>query len=103
MHVGQQQHHPLHRRRRGRADNLALSAADAARAVEEEGDVAAGDNIEILSRDSHQVNGLDIQRLYLDHGAGSSLLQRALQVEALPESWKQWLRDKAAGARTIRV
>ncbi|HEX3323166.1 MAG TPA: MOSC domain-containing protein [Terriglobales bacterium] len=71
--------------------------------VEEEGDVAAGDNIEILSRDPHQVNVLDIQRLYLDHGADSALLQRALQVEALPESWKQWLRDKAAGARTIRV
>lgn len=71
--------------------------------VEQEGDVAAGDDIEILSRDPHQVRVSDIQRLYLDHERDSGLLQRALQVDALPESWKEWLREKAAGARTIRV
>ena len=71
--------------------------------MEQEGDVAAGDDIEILSRDPHQVRVSDIQRFYLDHEKDESLLQRALQVEALPESWKQWLREKAAGARTIRV
>ena len=71
--------------------------------VEEEGAVTAGDTIELLSRDPREVTVSDLQRLYLDHGPDAGLLERALQVDALPESWRQWLKDKAAGARTIRV
>jgi MOSC domain-containing protein YiiM len=71
--------------------------------VEEEGAVTAGDTIELLSRDPRKVSVSDLQRLYLDHGIDSGLIERAMQVDALPESWRQWLKDKAAGARTIRV
>ena len=71
--------------------------------MEEEGAVTAGDTIELLSRDPREVTVSDLQRLYLDHGTDAGLLERALQVDALPESWRQWLKDKAAGARTIRV
>lgn len=63
--------------------------------VVEEGELAAGDPIEFHARDPHQVSVTDIVELYLDHARQSELLDRALRVEALPESWKSWLQRRA--------
>ena len=67
--------------------------------VEQEGTVAAGDAIEILSRDPQEVSVADIQRLYLAPSSHLDLLQKAMKVEALPESWKSWLEEKAHARR----
>lgn len=66
--------------------------------VLEEGELAADSAIEFLSRDPHQVSVTDIVKLYLDHGRYPELLDRALHVDALPESWKTWLRKRTAAS-----
>jgi MOSC domain-containing protein YiiM len=66
--------------------------------VEEEGKVSAGAEIEVLSRDPNQVRVADIQRLYLHQNKDATLLDRAVQVRALPERWRQWLVERAGRA-----
>ena len=59
-------------------------------AVIKEGIVQAGDQIKRLSRDSHSVTVDDIVRLYAFEKSDAKTMQRALQVDALPESWKSY-------------
>jgi MOSC domain-containing protein YiiM len=80
-------------------------------AVTREGEVGAGDEIKLLSRDPSAVPVSEITRLYVakpaahgeanpaatdkafnDHDA--AVVLRALQVDAFPESWKSYLRDR---------
>src|SRR5689334_13028680 len=72
-------------------------------AVTGEGEVGAGDEIKLLSRDASAVPVSEITRLYVANRAARSevfsdadaaVVHRALQVEALPESWKSYLRDR---------
>ncbi len=57
-------------------------------AVLREGEVGAGDPIEPLSRGQGDVTVSDIWRLYAEERDNLELLRRAVQVEALPESWR---------------
>jgi len=68
--------------------------------VEEEGEVSPGSGIEILSRDPHEVRVADIQLLYLHRNKDATLLDRAVQVDALPDSWRTWLIERAEGTRS---
>jgi MOSC domain-containing protein YiiM len=54
-----------------------------------EGEVGAGDAIELMSGDTHAVSVADIAKLYRDGTDEVTLLQRAVQVEALPENWRE--------------
>jgi len=63
-----------------------------------EGEVGSGDPIEAISRDSHGVTVRDITDLYANKLRDSELLRRAVQVEALPESWRAYFE---AGSRRI--
>ena len=65
--------------------------------VIEEGQVQAGSKVEILSRDPHRVAVGDIVRLYLGQARDPELLQRAMNVSALPQDWKS---DLALRVRT---
>lgn len=56
--------------------------------VVEEGEVHAGSKVEIMSRDPHQVAVVDIVRLYLRQAHDPKLLDRAMNVSALPQNWK---------------
>jgi MOSC domain-containing protein YiiM len=65
--------------------------------VSREGDVGAGDDISLLSRDTNAVPVSEITRLYVAKGLGDddvASARRALIVPALPESWKEYLRDR---------
>jgi len=62
-----------------------------------EGEVAAGDTIELLSRDSNNVTVADITRLYAFEKDNRELMQRALDLPALPESWRDYFREKTGG------
>lgn len=68
--------------------------------VEQEGEVSTGAGIEILSRDPHEVRVADIQLLYLHQNKDATLLDRAVQVDALPDSWRTWLIERAEGTRS---
>ena len=70
-------------------------------AVEREGDVGAGDSITLVGRDPHGVRVADITRLYVAKTFSRDdveVVRRALQVAALPESWKAHFRDRLATA-----
>jgi MOSC domain-containing protein YiiM len=59
--------------------------------VTQEGEVEPGSKIEILSRDPNRVLVADINRLYVSKMPELSLLERSLNVSALPQPWKDWL------------
>lgn len=63
--------------------------------VVEEGEVSTGSEIEILSRDANQVTVADISRLYFSKKADPELLQRAINVSALPRNWRDELMVRA--------
>lgn len=63
-------------------------------AVVEEGMVEAGDAIERIYEDPHGVTVADINRLYLNGGNDIALLRRALLVEALPDGYRDYLRQE---------
>lgn len=65
-------------------------------AVLEEGEVAAGDSVTPLERDEHQIRVSDITRLYKSDKHNLELLQRVVQVQALPEGWRQRFRQRIA-------
>jgi len=64
--------------------------------VTREGQVGAGDEIKVIARDPNAVPVSEITRLYIAKRYSArdvASLQRALRVEALPESWKEYFRD----------
>lgn len=63
-------------------------------AVLQEGKVAAGDTIEFVQRDPRQVTVADIVRLYASEKNNRELLQRAVQLEALSEGWRDYFRQQ---------
>ena len=56
--------------------------------VLKEGDVGAGDEIELISRDDNNVTVKDIVRL-VSSRRDEATIQRALHIKALPEAWRQ--------------
>lgn len=66
-------------------------------AVTREGEVGAGDEMVAISRDPNEVPVSEITRLYAVKRYGSAdvaSVRRALQVAALPESWKAYFRQR---------
>lgn len=66
-------------------------------AVAREGEVGAGDEIRLVYRDPNHVPVSEITRLYVSKRYGAdelSSVQRALRVTALPESWKEYFRER---------
>ncbi len=66
-------------------------------AVSREGEVGAGDEIKEIARDPNAVPVPEITRLYIAKRWGNdevTSVRRALQVAALPESWKGYFRER---------
>lgn len=53
-----------------------------------EGDVGAGDEIKLISRDKNNVTINDIVRLYVEDKTDIEAMQRAITVESLPLGWR---------------
>ena len=62
--------------------------------VLEEGEVSVGDEIKPLSRDENNLTVADVTRLYVSEKDNLELLNRAIQVEALPESWRGYFQHQ---------
>jgi MOSC domain-containing protein YiiM len=62
--------------------------------VLEEGEVEAGSEIEIVHRDPEKVAVSDISDLYYGKSRDANLLARAVNLEALPASWRDYLRER---------
>ncbi len=63
-------------------------------AVVREGEVARGNSLEFTGRDEHGVTVADIASLYARDKDNEDLLRRAVDVPALPESWKGYFRKR---------
>jgi MOSC domain-containing protein YiiM len=66
--------------------------------VGREGEVGAGDEIELIGRDEHHVSVADIVRLYARGGDDFETMRRAMSVEALPDKWRHHFARQLAGA-----
>lgn len=58
--------------------------------VLKEGEIAAGDPIEVIGRDEHGVSVAEIVSLYTTERHNQELLRRAVQLPALPEEWRDY-------------
>jgi MOSC domain-containing protein YiiM len=63
-------------------------------AVLQEGEVGVGDQIEMVERGKEAVRVNDITRLFSRDKQNAALLRRAIETEALPESWKEHFRQQ---------
>jgi MOSC domain-containing protein YiiM len=59
-------------------------------AVLEEGEIRAGDLMELVLRNEKSVSVADVTRLFVDSAGNLDLLQRAVKVEALPAGWRDY-------------
>jgi MOSC domain-containing protein YiiM len=69
-------------------------------AVLREGEVEAGDTIELTQPDENDVSVADITRLYVRDKYDLESVRRALKVKALPDSWREYFQrrlDKVSG------
>jgi MOSC domain-containing protein YiiM len=64
--------------------------------VQREGEVGAGDKIELIGRHAGNVTVADITRLYARDRADADTMRRAIALEALPESWRDHFRKELA-------
>src|SRR5215207_5326847 len=58
--------------------------------VLKEGEVGAGDEVELIERNASVVRVVDVTRLYSSDKRNVDLLQRAIATEALPASWRHY-------------
>ena len=63
-------------------------------AVVKEGEVEAGDEIELLSRDINDITIADITRLYAFEKDDIDTLRRAVKLEALSDSWREYFQKQ---------
>jgi MOSC domain-containing protein YiiM len=63
-------------------------------AVTREGMVSAGDALELIGREQQDISVADITRLYAFEKDDVKALRRAIEVNALPESWKSYFRHR---------
>jgi MOSC domain-containing protein YiiM len=66
--------------------------------VRREGEVGAGDEVELIGRDENNVTVADITRLYVRDKHDVETMRRAVAVEALPESWRDHFLQQLAKA-----
>jgi MOSC domain-containing protein YiiM len=63
-------------------------------AVAQEGELESGDSIELVARAANSLTVSDITRLYAFEKNDRKMLERAIQLEALPESWRSYFREQ---------
>jgi MOSC domain-containing protein YiiM len=63
-------------------------------AVLKEGEVAAGDSIELIERDEHNIPVADIVNLYRGDATNQDLLRRVSELASLPNSWRDYFRKR---------
>jgi MOSC domain-containing protein YiiM len=63
-------------------------------AVLKTGELGAGDEIEFISRDENKVAVADLVRLYVVDKDDVETMKRAVNVEALPDGWKDAFRQR---------
>ena len=63
-------------------------------AVVQEGQVEAGDSLELIARDQHGITVADVVELFTADAANQDQLRRVSQLPALPEGWRDYFRKR---------
>jgi MOSC domain-containing protein YiiM len=63
-------------------------------AVLKEGEVAAGDSIELLKQDEHNVTVADVVNLYRRDATNQDMLRRVSELPSLPSNWREYFRKR---------
>jgi len=63
-------------------------------AVIQEGDIGTGDKIHLLNKDKNEVKVSDIVSLFSSRKRDLAEIKRVIQVEALPDSWKEYFLER---------
>ena len=73
-------------------------------AVVEEGELATGDAVERLQEDPNGISVADVISLYLDpENQDAPLIERALQIEALPSGWRKRFLKKLGKSKVQQI
>ena len=62
--------------------------------VAREGEVGAGDRVELIERATHGITIADITRLYARDRDDLETMRRAVEIEVLPEGWRDYFRQR---------
>jgi len=62
--------------------------------VLKEGEVSAGDELELIEKNVSGVRVVDVTRLYSSDKENVDLLRRAIATEALPDKWRDYFRKR---------
>jgi MOSC domain-containing protein YiiM len=62
--------------------------------VLQEGEVAAGDTINLLAHDERKITVADIVNLYIADASNQDLLHRVSELPSLPENWREYFRKR---------
>jgi MOSC domain-containing protein YiiM len=63
-------------------------------AVLKEGEVTAGDSIELVEKDEHNIPVADVVNLYRGDATNQDLLRRVTELASLPKSWRDYFRTR---------
>ncbi|MEO8716894.1 MAG: MOSC domain-containing protein [Burkholderiales bacterium] len=63
-------------------------------AVVREGEIGAGDSLDLVAEATSGITVADITGLYAADAANQELLRRASKLSALPESWREYFRER---------
>ena len=63
-------------------------------AVAEEGELKVGDSIELVAREANSLTVADINNLYTFEKNDREMVQRAVQLKALPDTWRSYFREQ---------
>lgn len=61
--------------------------------VQQEGELSQGDTIHVIERETHQVCIADLNRIQRGEAVDIRLLRKAVQIKALPEGWRNAIRE----------
>jgi MOSC domain-containing protein YiiM len=62
--------------------------------VLKEGEVGAGDEIQLIEKNTSGVSVVDVTRLYSSDKANVDLIRRAIATKGLPDDWKEYLQER---------
>ncbi|MFY9681792.1 MAG: MOSC domain-containing protein [Candidatus Sulfotelmatobacter sp.] len=65
--------------------------------VEQEGEVAAGDSLQLISRNHGGITIAEMNRLFVRDRYNRDLLQKAIATAALPETWREYFLPRLNG------
>lgn len=63
-------------------------------AVVQEGEIGAGDSVDLVAEDDSRITVADVVELYAVDAANQDLLRRASELSALPKSWREHFRER---------